>query len=208
MRKLVYFVAATLDGFIAAPDGSWEFLGAPEEVIRFMVERYPETVPTPARGPLGVPDGPNPTFDTVVMGRRTYDPALTEGITSPYAHLRQVVFSRTLAAPDPDRTLAAPDPDRTPTAPDPAVEIVSDDPLEFVEKLKAEPGQDIWLAGGGELAGRLLPLIDELVIKLNPVVAGDGIPLFRAGFAPHRFTPAETTPLTNGVLVLRYHAVR
>jgi dihydrofolate reductase len=191
MRKLVYFVASTIDGFIAAPDGSWDFLGVHEDVVRFMVERYPETVPTQARDPLGVPGGPNPTFDTVVMGRRTYDPALTVGVTSPYAHLRQIVFSRSLDG-----------------SPDPAVEVVADDPRGFVAKLKEEPGQDIWLAGGGEFAGQLLPLVDELVIKLNPVVAGDGTPLFRAAFDPHRFTLTETTPLANGVVVLRYAAAR
>ncbi|BBH67659.1 deaminase [Actinoplanes sp. OR16] len=185
MRKLVYFVAGTIDGFIAAPDGSWEWMGVTEDVVRFMVESYPETVPTQARGPLGVPDGPNPRFDTVVMGRRTYDPALAEGITSPYAHLRQIVFSRTLA-------------------PASDVEIVDGDPLDFVTKLKQEEGQDIWLAGGGEFAGQLLPLVDELVIKLNPILAGDGVPLAKAAFDPHRFTLIGTKPLPSGVVVLHY----
>ncbi|MEU4693629.1 dihydrofolate reductase family protein [Actinoplanes sp. NPDC023714] len=187
MRKLVYFVAGTIDGFIAAPDGSWEWMGVTEDVVRFMVESYPETVPTHARGPLGVPDAPNPRFDTVVMGRRTYDPALAEGITSPYSHLRQIVFSHTLKESK-------------------DVEIVADDPQDFVAKLKQEPGRDIWLAGGGEFAGQLLPLVDELVVKLNPIVAGDGIPLVRAGFDPHRFTLLDAKPLPSGVVVLHYSA--
>jgi dihydrofolate reductase len=188
MRKLVYFVASTIDGYIAAPDGSWEFFGAPDDSLAFMAGQFPETLPTHLRAALGV-DAPNRVFDTVVMGRRTYEPALQAGITSPYAHLSQIVFSRTLTAADSD-----------------GVRIVADDPLVFVEKLKQQPGLDIWLAGGGTLAGRLLPAVDELVIKLNPVIAGAGIPLAAAGFHPHRFTPAGTTALADGVLVLRYRA--
>ncbi|GIF39112.1 dihydrofolate reductase family protein [Actinoplanes xinjiangensis] len=186
MRKLVYFVAASIDGYIAAPDGSWEFFGAPDASLAFMAEQFPETLPTHLRAALGV-DAPNRVFDTVLMGRNTYEPALQAGITSPYAHLDQIVFSRTLAASS-------------------DVRIVADDPLPFAEKLKQQPGADIWLAGGGNLAGQLLPAVDELVIKLNPVLAGGGIPLAAAGFQPHRFTPAGTTALTDGVQVMRYRA--
>ena len=52
----------------------------------------------------------------------------------------------------------------------------------------------------------LLPAADELVIKLNPVVAGAGIPLADSAFDPHRFALADTRPLPGGVLVLRYRA--
>ncbi|GID91172.1 dihydrofolate reductase family protein [Amorphoplanes digitatis] len=187
MRKLVYFVATTIDGYIAAPDGSWDFFGAQDVAIQFMATRYPETVPTQARAPMGI-DAPNRNFDTVVMGRNTYEPALKAGITSPYAHLQQIVFSRSM------------------TSPDPAVRVVADDPRTVVDKLKQEPGMDIWLAGGGNLAGRLLPAVDELVIKLNPVVAGSGIRLAETGFDPHQFALLETTQLTSGVMVLRYSA--
>jgi dihydrofolate reductase len=186
MRKIVYFVAATIDGYIAAPDGSWEFFGIHEDVTEFMNTRYPETVPTHIRAHFGV-DGPNQVFDTVLMGRNTYEPALREGITSPYAHLEQIVFSRTLTE-----------------SPDPAVRVVADDPLDFARKLKEQPGKDIWLAGGGNLAGQVLPAVDELVVKLNPLIAGDGIPLAATGFDPHRFAIIDVTPLASGVVVLRY----
>jgi dihydrofolate reductase len=187
MRKLVYFVASTIDGFIAAPDGSWDFFTIQDDVTAFLNARYPETMPTHVRALLGTDAEPNREFDTVVMGRNTYEPALREGITSPYAHLRQIVFSRTLGE-----------------SADPAVEIVAEDPLAFVGKLKQEPGKDIWLAGGGDFAGQLLPAVDELVIKLNPVVVGAGIPLAATGFDPHRFTLIDATPLASGVVVLRY----
>lgn len=188
MRKLVYFVASTIDGFIAAPDGSWDFFTLEDDVTEYMNERYPETVPTHIREPLRI-TSPNKVFDTVLMGRHTYEPALRAGVTSPYAHLTQIVFSHSIT-----------------TSPDPAVRIVSDDPIEFVGKIKQQPGKDIWLAGGGNFAGQLLPAIDELVIKLNPVIAGSGIQLAASGFDPHRFVLIDATPLRSGVVVLRYRA--
>jgi len=123
------------------------------------------------------------------MGRHTYELAFQAGIASPYAHLDQVVFSRSIT-----------------TSPDPAVRVVAGNHVEFVAGLKQQPGKDIWLCGGGALAGQLLPAIDELVIKLNPVVAGDGIPLAARGFDPHRFGLVDVTPLESGVVVLRYRA--
>ncbi|HWS34771.1 MAG TPA: dihydrofolate reductase family protein [Actinoplanes sp.] len=176
MRKLVYFVASSLDGFIAGPDGGWDFLQSGADVIGYMQDNYPETLPSHVRGPDAPP---NRVFDTVLMGRNTYEPALKAGISHPYAHLEEIVFSRTLR-------------------------LEQGDPVTVVRDLKQQPGLDIWLAGGGDLAGRLLPEIDELVLKLNPVVIGTGVPLAAAGFAPHHFTLVDTTPLPSGVVVLRF----
>ncbi|TDC37345.1 dihydrofolate reductase [Micromonospora sp. 15K316] len=188
MRKLVYYVAGTLDGFIAAPDGSYDFFPlVPEpDVLAHTMATYPQTLPTFAHAQFGI-DRPEGRFDTVVMGRGTYEPGLAMGVTSPYAHLQQYVFSRTL-----------------PPAAEPEVEIVADDPVAFVRALKARDGKDIWLAGGGQLAGQLLPEIDELILKLNPIVAGSGVPLVTRDFDPRRFTLVEARPFDSGLLILRY----
>jgi dihydrofolate reductase len=188
MRQLVYYVASTFDGFIAGPDGSWDFFPMEPDLIAWAVATYPETVPTAARTALGI-DAPNARFDTVIMGRGTYDPALKEGITSPYAHLRQYVFTRSL-----------------PSSPDPAVEIVSGDPVGFVRRLKQQDGKDIWLCGGGQLAGQLAPEIDEFIVKLNPILAGNGVRIVTRDFDPRRFTLVETRPFDSGVVVLRYRS--
>ena len=124
------------------------------------------------------------------MGRATYEPALAVGITSPYAPLRQLVVSSTL-----------------PDVPDPEVELVRDDPVAAVRALKAEPGRDILLVGGGQLAGALLAEIDELVVKLYPVVAGAGVPLFTAPFTPTALALTTSRVLERGTVVLSY-AVR
>ena len=192
MRKLVYYVAVSIDGRIAGPGGEFDFYpfgdeGQAAAYFSWMNSRYPETVPTVARDVSGLTDAPNASFDAVVMGRGAYGPALDEGITSPYAHLRQYVVSSTLASDI-----------------DPAVTVVAEDPVGFVRTLKREEGKDIWLCGGGRLAGELLHEIDELLIKSYPVVAGAGIPAFDGAFDPTVFEVAERTAFGNGVTLTRF----
>ncbi|MEV6975247.1 dihydrofolate reductase family protein [Kitasatospora sp. NPDC093806] len=190
MRKLTYYVGATLDGFIAAPDGEYGFFidnYLDGEFLPYMCNAFPETLPTPARAAMGLAEAPNQRFDTVLMGRASYEPGLAAGLTSPYGHLRQVVFSRSLGR-----------------SPDPGVEVTAADPLTRVRELKQEDGLGIWLCGGGELAGQLLPEIDELVLKQYPLATGSGIPLFRAGFALHSFALTDSRVFDNGAVVLTY----
>ncbi|WP_128381129.1 dihydrofolate reductase family protein [Streptomyces cavernae] len=189
MRKLVYYIAVSIDGYIAGPGGEYDFypLGDEEQAAAYsawMNARLPETVPTFARAAQGLADTPNQRFDTVLMGLGTYRPGLEAGFTSPYAHLRQYVVSSTLA-PDID----------------PAVTVVAKDPLALVRELKQEEGKDIWLCGGGVLAGQLLPEIDELIIKSYPVVAGSGIPVFSGEFDPTLFRVTDRTSFDNDVTV-------
>ncbi|MFQ6327656.1 dihydrofolate reductase family protein [Nocardia sp. CWNU-33] len=186
MRKLVYFVGMSLDGYIAGPNGEIDFLPVPEDMLSWIRTEYPETLPTHARPHLGLAvDEPNRKFDTLVMGRGTYEPGLAIGVTSPYAHMRQYVVSSTLGRID-----------------DPAVELVESDPIGLVRALKQEDGMDIWLAGGGKFAAALLDELDELVIKGYPVVAGTGTPAFAGEFRPTLFTPTRRrTVSTNGTQV-------
>ncbi|MFD8543313.1 dihydrofolate reductase family protein [Streptomyces sp. NPDC059649] len=189
MRKLTYFVATTIDGFIAAPDGDFGFFlrYVTKDFLSYLVSEWPETLPAPGRTALGIGDAPNARFDTVLMGRGTYDVGLPDGLTSPYPHLRQIVLSRSMAE-----------------TPDSAVEVVAEDPLTLVRGLKQEEGLDIWLCGGADIAGQLLSEIDELVVKQYPVLAGSGMPLFRTEFAPHHLTLADHRVFEGGNLVLTY----
>ncbi|MEU6553282.1 dihydrofolate reductase family protein [Streptomyces sp. NPDC046915] len=192
MRRLVYYVGVTLDGRIAGPGGEYDFFpgGDEQQAAAYSAwtnTLFPETVPTAYRAAVGLADTPNRRFDTVVMGLGTYRPALDAGITNPYAHLRQYVVSSTLK-PDTD----------------PSVTVVPGEPLALVRELKGEEGGlDVWLCGGGKLAGALLPEIDELVIKNYPVVAGAGIPAFDGAFDPTVFDVAERTAFPNGVTLTR-----
>lgn len=186
LRKLTYYVATSIDGFIADLDGGFDFFPIKPDVMGAMNAERPETVPTQFRPVVGLADAPNRCYDTILMGRHSYTPALDAGITSPYAHLRQYVFSRTL------------------TASDPAVEIVDGDALATVRKLKEQPGLGIWLCGGGQLASQLLPEIDELVIKQHPVLLGAGIPLFAEATDPTTFTLDTVRPFESGTVVFTY----
>ncbi len=179
MRSLTYYVAASADGYIAGPDGQFDFFGFDSDLAAWIIEEYPETLPVHAREALGIADVDNRRFDTVVMGRLTYQPALDAGILSPYPHLHQVVFSTTLS---PGSN---------------GVEVTGTDPLAHVRELKDSDGAGgIWLAGGGRLAAALRYEIDELVIKRNPIVLGAGIPLVAGSFAPNRSTGPAHEPST------------
>jgi dihydrofolate reductase len=196
MRKLVYYIALTLDGFIAGPDGADPtgpdgFWPIPEDYLRHLAAEYPETLPGPAREALGI-TAEGTRFDTVLEGRRSYEIGLKAGVDDAYPHLRHLVFSRTLGK-----------------SPDPNVEVVSADPITRVRELKAEEGKDIWLIGGGDLAATLYPEIDRLIVKLAPLTIGTGIPLFGrdATFDPRTWDLTDHTVMDSGALFLTYTRV-
>ncbi|MCZ2815331.1 dihydrofolate reductase family protein [Modestobacter sp. VKM Ac-2984] len=186
MRALTYYVGVTLDGFIAAPDGSYDFFPVTKPLLEFITREFPETLPTHVRSQLHV-TGPGTRFDAVVMGRATYEPALQAQITSPYGHLDQHVVSTTLPADI-----------------DPGVQV-GRDPVQLVQRLKAESGAGIWLAGGGCLAGALLAEIDVLVLKRYPIVLGAGIPLFSsATFEARPFAIIDEHVVSGDIRVTTY----
>ena len=170
MKKLKYYIATTLDGFIAHKDGSFEGFIWDDEVVQDFFDSYS-------------------WFDTVLMGRKTYEVGLKEGKTNPYPMLKQYVFSKTMEK-----------------SPDENVELVSENAVELIKKLKEENGKDIWLCGGGNLATQALQnkLIDELIIKLNPVLFGSGIPLFNDSIDYTTLNLTKTKQYDCGILLLNY----
>jgi dihydrofolate reductase len=99
------------------------------------------------------------------MGRKTYDLSLSFG-EYPYPGAAAYVFSR------------------TPRPPDGHAQFVAGDVGAFVERLKRQPGRDIWLVGGGEIVRECLvaDTIDEFVISVHPILLGAGLALFPPGF--------------------------
>jgi dihydrofolate reductase len=187
MRELVYFVAVSLDGRIAAPDGTFDAFPQQGDHIDWIFREYRDTLPTAGLQALGL-EPSTARFDTVLMGWGTYAAGFPHGVTDPYQHLRQYVFSRTHDEADGDIVLT----DR--------------DPVEVVRELKAEPGgTGIWLCGGGQLASALVDEIDRLVLKVNPVLLGAGIPVFAdAAYDPRAFTRVASRPFDSGVVVDEY----
>lgn len=189
MRRLVYHVSATQDGFIAGPGGEFDFFVMNDDLAETLNVRFPETIPTDLRGALGITED-NKVFDTVLMGRKTYEVGLPHGIVSPYRQLRQYVFSTTLDG------LPAP------------TSSWSGDPVEKVRELKAEDGMDIWLCGGGTLAGALYHEIDALILKRHPILIGAGLPLVVGDFSPRVFDLTEQFVVEGGVVISTYEAPR
>jgi dihydrofolate reductase len=187
MRKLIYYVACTVDGFIARRDGRFDFFLAEGEHFAALVDSFPETVPANMRDALGV-SAPNKWFDAVVMGRNTYEVGTKIGITNPYPTLKQYVFSRSMKE-----------------SPDPNVALVSEDAVGAIRRLKQEAGKDIWLCGGGDLAAALLTEIDELFLKVNPVLLGSGIQLFSGVAKPTGLELIDSRIFGNGVMFVHHH---
>lgn len=186
MRTLVYYIAVSLDGFIADQNGDFSCFPTNPDTLSVLFDRYPETCPTQARDLFDVTAPPS-RFDTVLMGRATYQPALDAGVTSPYAGLRQVVATH--------QPLETND-----------VETITDDIAAQVAELKRTPGRDIWLCGGGQLAAQLIDQIDELQLKVNPVMLGQGIPLFADPRTTSTWAHQSSEVLPGGVVLSTYHS--
>jgi dihydrofolate reductase len=128
------------------------------------------------------------TIDTVVMGRKTYEVAAQSG-TPAYPGVKNYVCSRTLTQ-----------------KPAPAVELVTEDAVGFVARLKQGKGKGICIMGGGQLAAALFEgdVIDEVGLNVHPVLLGSGIPLFLPMQRQIDLELSEHQPLGNGCVLLRY----
>lgn len=183
MRELVYYVAVTLDGYIAGPAGEFDAFLIEGDHMDAINERFADTIPTEYAEAIGVAQDRS-VFDTVLMGWNTYQ---VGGVPSPYRHLRQIVFSR-------DNTAVGEN-----------LEVTAEDPVDVVRRLKQEDGAAIWLCGGGALAATLADEIDRLVLKRQPLLFGSGIPLFgERPYAPARFDAVGTTAFDSGVVMSEF----
>src|SRR5690349_1683167 len=108
-RRLRYQVAVSLDGFIAGPNGEADWIVMDPSIDFEALFKQ---------------------FDTLLMGRKTYEAMTARGGSGAMPGVEVVVFSRTL-----------------PSATQPGVRIVNEDPRAVVLALKAKPGRDIWLFG-------------------------------------------------------------
>lgn len=175
MRDLVYDVAVSVDGFICRADGD----------IQDFVAEGPHASDYRAR---------LASYDTVVMGRRTYEFGYQYGIapgSRAYPHMEHYVFSSSLRFDHEHQ-----------------VNIVAEGAGSVIRDLKGRVGSEIYLCGGSVFAGFLLQeqLIDRLVLKVNPVVIGEGLRLFSTP-ARARLKCTGTKRYENGVVLAEYDVV-
>lgn len=175
MRALIYHVATSLDGFIARPDGSTHgFIESGEHVDDYLNQLK--------------------DYDATIMGRNTYEYGYQFGLIPgepAYPHMMHYIISDSLhfAHSHPQVHL-----------------IKKENLLQKVDELKNEVGSPIYLCGGGQLAKTLLQhqMIDELIIKLNPILFGSGIHLFDGVCSGFELQPRHRIEYNNGVQMLQF----
>jgi dihydrofolate reductase len=133
------------------------------------------------------------TVDTAIMGRKTLDVALKVGGSFNGSSMTTYVFSRSKPAGERD-----------------GIVFTNESPATLISKLRRRRGKNVWLMGGGELARDFLKadLVDELYLGVVPVLLGEGIPLFSAGFPQRDFALIENKTYSKGLIALKYARIR
>jgi len=172
MRKIRYAVAMSLDGYIAGPNGEYDWIGTDPEVdfAAFWAQ-----------------------FDSLLMGRRTYELAVQTRGAEAFAGMNTIVFSRTLKQQD-----------------NPKVEVVAQLTADWVIGLKAQKGKDILLFGGSGLFRSLLDsgVVDNIEVAVIPVLLGAGIPLLLPPYTPAKLRLLHHQVYRSGRLSLTYEVQR
>jgi dihydrofolate reductase len=163
MRNIVLYIATSLDGFIATREGKVDWLIDPGE-------------PAPHDRDYGYYAFYD-SVDVTLMGYNTYRQILDFGGLFPYPEKTNYVFSK-----------------RHKNQENQPVEFVSSEITDFARNLREVPGKDIWLVGGTQINQLFLneDLIDELIVSVQPVVLGEGLPLFGQGTQFRRFRVSHT----------------
>ncbi|MHB8624937.1 MAG: dihydrofolate reductase family protein [Aggregatilineales bacterium] len=189
MRKVVASEYVTLDGIMEDPGGGegtgyggWSFQFWSEEAAKF---KFDELFAS----------------DALLLGRVTYQgfakawPSMTDeaGFANRMNGLPKYVVSTTLEVVEWNNS-----------------RLIKGNIAEEVSKLKHEPGQDILIAGSGDLVHLLIQhdLIDEYRLMVHPVVVGGGKRLFREGSDKKVLKLVDTKTFSSGVVILSYQPAR
>lgn len=189
MRKVIFLIHVSLDGFVAGPNGEMDWMVYNDEV-----EQYSHDL--------------HATTDAAIYGRVTYEmmngywptvlsnPDSAEGDRAHarwYENATKIVISKTWKA-DPAKK-----------------EIVLGENIEDeITRIKAQSGKNLWLLGSPAAAQTLirLNLIDEYRLNVNPVILGSGKPLFAHDESKLNLKLIEAKTFKGGVVALRYEPER
>lgn len=188
MRKVIVSEYVTLDGIMEDPGGAegfkyggWSFQFWSEEAAKY---KFDELFAS----------------DALLLGRVTYQgfakawPTITDeaGFADRMNNLPKFVVSTTLEVVAWNNST-----------------LIKENIAEEVARLKQQPGQDILVAGSGDLVHTLMQsdLIDEYRLMVHPVVLGSGKRLFTEGTNTLKLQLLETKTFSSGVVVLTYRPV-
>jgi dihydrofolate reductase len=188
MRKVISLIHLSLDGFAAGPNDELDWISYDDELEKSAHALHDMT-------------------DAVIWGRRTYEGMASYWLTVPgdpssspaaLEHARflenatKIVVSRTL--------------DRIEWNNAQNTVLIKDNIAAEINKIKQQPGKDIWFLGSTMLAQTFmqLDLIDEYRINVNPTVLGSGKPLFAGATRKFPLKLLESKTFKSGVVALRY----
>lgn len=128
-------------------------------------------------------------FDTLVMGRKTFEVLRKQGPGGPTSGMKIIVASTTLQPSD-----------------IPGVTVIGHTIADEIARLKQLKGKDLWLFGGGTLFRSLLDarLVDTIELAIMPILLSQGIPVLLPGLPspPLRLDSCRTLP--SGIVLIRY----
>jgi dihydrofolate reductase len=181
MRRVILFNLMSLDGYFEGPSRDINWHSVDDEFNVFAIEQLNEA-------------------EALIFGRVTYemmasfwpsefaletDPIVAGKMNS----LPKYVFSHTLASADWNNTT-----------------LIKGDAADELMKLKEQPGKDLFVFGSAVLASTFLQrgLIDELRVLVNPLLLGNGSPLFPRINGPVKLRLLRTRTFGNGNVLLTY----
>jgi dihydrofolate reductase len=178
-RKIIVLVATSADGYIARPDGDVAWLDRSRPKGNYGYSAFFKSI------------------DTILWGYKTYAKGLEMGMEKRMKaagfgpQIKNYVFSR-----------------HPREAPLPAFEFVNEPLKPFAQRLRAQPGKDIWMMGGGEIIASFLDEgeIDEFRIHVIPILIGEGIPLIQPRHRFIRLKLLSSKSFPDGVVLLHYCA--
>ena len=181
MRKVIFFMLTTLDGFYEGPNKEIDWHNVDEEFNELAIEQLN-------------------SVDVLLFGRVTYElmasywptPAATTNdpiVADKMNSLPKIVFSKTLSSVEWQNT-----------------RLVKENITEEISKLKQQPGKDLIIFGSSDLAVTLIQhgLIDEYRIMVNPVVLGNGKSLFKGIHHKLDLKLLKTRTFSSGNVLLYY----
>jgi len=185
MRKVIYSMGVSLDGFIAGPDGDFAWSAPDEELHRFHNEQTRE---------LGAHFCGRRLYETMVYWETAHENPSISDYELEFARIWQslpkIVFSTTLEKVEGNARLA------------------SEGIAEEVARLKEQPGKDLGVGGAGLASGfTKLGLVDEYRLFVSPAVVGGGAPFFPALDERIDLELVETRTFGSRVVYLRYRRV-